>query len=69
MIKRILSTKPVGLRIVVLVVILTALAVAYNMVKAQQDYPVGENASELGVTEYRVEHNKDHYPCTLTELE
>jgi len=29
------------------------------MARAQQDYPVGKNASELGITEYRVEHNKD----------
>jgi len=61
MIKRILSTRFVRLvsPIVVLLAILTALAAVYSMVNAEQDYPVGENASELGVIEYRVEHNKD----------
>jgi len=43
---------------IVLLAILTALTVVYS-IKAQQDFPVGENASELGVIEYRVEHNED----------
>lgn len=59
MIKHTLSIKPTWLYIIVLLTIISGLFIAYNVVNAQKYYPVGNNAMELGVTDYKVEQTKE----------